>query len=644
MGWGFNGDGNLGDGTFTSRLSPVAAIGVTDIIQVSHGSHTLLLKADGTVWAMGSNTWGELGLGAHGNSTPPVNTPHKVLNLTNIIQVSVGNIFSLALKSDGTVWSWGHNAFGQLGLGFREDADVPNKIPSLTGVVKIAAMDSVSFALKSDGTVWAWGADGADGYAQLGLDRATATDQFAPIQIKDIPSVVQIWNTGRTAFVLTVDGDVWCWGDNFYGGLGLGDTTTRYKPVKMSGMTNVVQISSAFNSAVTLFLKSDGTVWGCGSNEYGQVVDGAGLFVLNPIPIPGLSNVVQVFGANLVSYVLKQDGTVLSWGFNKNGELGDGTNTHNPTPKPIPGLSGINYIDDRFALIAPPLSANFSANTTLTYATASLPARLTNKRFANPLNWQKVRLQIDGQEMGSARTNANGIAKTPLTTNFDAGTHTATLLFDSSPLYKQTKYQFTLTINRAPSTLSANNAKGAYGSGQTLKALVKRRTDGKTLPNETVNFKVDGNLIGTTTTDGTGTATLMYLIDENLSLGVHTLLVEFAGGKNHLSSSFTGTITAVKAPTKATEATLSGNAGTTVVLKAVLRRTPDSKGVTNRSLLFSVDGVDVGSVATDATGKGSLNYTIPTSMAKGSHKLSVTFAEDGYYLASSDKSATLTVK
>ena len=653
MGWAENTSGEVGDGTFTPmRLSPTAAIGVTDIIQVSRGgAHTLFLKADGTVWATGFNYFGQIGIGTLGAFYNAYNTPQKVLNLTNIVQVSAGSLHSLALKSDGTVWSWGHNGFGQLGDESYAISSTPTQVHNLSGAVQIAALHSSSLALKSDGTLWVWG---YSGWGQLALNATTLTDKHIPIQVKEVTNVVQIWKAGFNVVVLTNDGTLWGWGDNYWGQLGIGeDLAVQYKPIKLTRVADVVQVASANNGTSMLFLRADGTAWGAGTNTYGEVLESAGTTrtengqirgVLSSIPITGLSNIVQVASDGMTSFALKQDGTVLSWGYNKNGNLGDGTTTDNPTPKPIPGLSGINYIDNSFALIAPPLSANFSANTTLTYAAASLPARLTNKRFANPLNWQKVRLQIDGQEMGSARTNANGIAKAPLTTNFDAGTHTATLLFDSSPLYKQAKYQFTLTINRAPSTLSANNAKGAYGSGQTLKALVKRRTDGKALPNETVNFKVDGNLIGTTTTDGTGTATLMYLIDENLSLGVHTLLVEFAGGKNHLSSSFTGTITTVKAPTKATEATLSGNAGTTVVLKAVLRRTSDSKGVANRSLLFSVDGIDAGSAATDATGKASLNYTIPTSMAKGSHKLSVTFAEDGYYLASSDKSATLTVK
>jgi len=127
------------------------AIASLPVIQVSGGYHSLALKSDGTVWAWGDNYYGDLGDG----TTTDRNTPVQVSGLTGVTAISGGGQYSLALKSDGTVWAWGDNYHGKLGDGTTTDRYTPVQLMGLTGVTAISGGEDHSLALKSDGTVWA---------------------------------------------------------------------------------------------------------------------------------------------------------------------------------------------------------------------------------------------------------------------------------------------------------------------------------------------------------------------------------------------------------------------------------------------------------------------------------------------------------
>ena len=179
-GWGYNGQGQLGDGTITSR-SGYGDIRVgNDVVQVAAGSgHGLALRSDGTVWTWGFNGAGELGDG----TTTSRSTPVQVTGLTGVTQVAASGYFSLALRSDGTVWAWGDNRAGQLGRGTTGNHGVtPARVTGLARVTKISAGDGFVLALRSDGTVRAWG-DNRRG--QLG--NGTMASSPVPVKVAGCP-------------------------------------------------------------------------------------------------------------------------------------------------------------------------------------------------------------------------------------------------------------------------------------------------------------------------------------------------------------------------------------------------------------------------------------------------------------------------
>ena len=230
--------------------------------------HVLALKGDGTVWAWGNNVSGQLGVG----DTTRRETPVQVTGgLSGVTAISAGYQHSMALKSDGTVWVWGWNKEGRLGVGDTANRHTPVQVTGLTGVTVISAGNSHSLAIKSDGTVWAWG---WNGYGQLG--DGTVTERHTPVQAMADPATptpltdVTVISAGNCySLALKSDGTAWAWGYNGNGQLGVGDTTQRETPVQVTGLTCMTAITAG--GWHSLAIKSDGTAWAWGSNGSGQL-------------------------------------------------------------------------------------------------------------------------------------------------------------------------------------------------------------------------------------------------------------------------------------------------------------------------------------------------------------------------------------
>lgn len=265
--WGSNLYGGLGNASTTSTNTPVQTLLLNNIIAISAGGwHSVALKNDGTVWTWGWNKDGQLGDG----STTDKIIATQVPGLTNVIQIAAGTYHVLALKNDGTVWAWGDNISGQIGNGTTgTDATSPVQVSGLTNVVKIAAGRFFSLAVRNDGTVWTWG---ENLYGQLG--DGTNTDRNIPVQVNGLTNVTSaIAATGAFhCMAVKSDNTVWAWGRNTYGNLGDNTLTHSSLPVQMIGASDVAGMAAGTNFSI--LYKTDGTFWGCGRNASGQLGDG----------------------------------------------------------------------------------------------------------------------------------------------------------------------------------------------------------------------------------------------------------------------------------------------------------------------------------------------------------------------------------
>jgi hypothetical protein len=173
--WGLNANGQLGDGTTTSRKSPSQVNGLSGIADLAGGGyHSLALACDGGVWGWGANAAGQLGDGTYSNR----HTPVQMAGLTGVVAIAGGSEHSVAVRADGTVWACGSNSAGQLGDGTTVNRNVPVQTVGITGVMAAEAVSSHSLALKSDGTVWGWG---QNNYGQLG--DGTNYGRYAPGEV-----------------------------------------------------------------------------------------------------------------------------------------------------------------------------------------------------------------------------------------------------------------------------------------------------------------------------------------------------------------------------------------------------------------------------------------------------------------------------
>jgi alpha-tubulin suppressor-like RCC1 family protein len=196
------------------------------------------------VWAWGDNEFGNLGIGNTTNHTTPV----QVHTIANVVGIAGGRDHSLAIEANGTVWSWGWNQYGQVGDGTKgANRLTPVQVKNLTGVTMVSAGADHSMALRSDGTVWTWGQN-TDG--QLG--DGTKTNRSTPVQVKGISNVVDIGNGRLHSLAAESDGSAWAWGLNTDGQLGDGTKTNRSTPIHIPGITGAFGLGGGVNYSVVL--------------------------------------------------------------------------------------------------------------------------------------------------------------------------------------------------------------------------------------------------------------------------------------------------------------------------------------------------------------------------------------------------------
>jgi alpha-tubulin suppressor-like RCC1 family protein len=317
--WGGSTNGALGLGTFADLSSPMQVGLLSTWEQLVTGSfHSLAVKSDGTLWAWGRNDDGQLGLG----DAVDVSSPVQVGGLANWRSVFAGTRCSFAIKTDGTLWAWGNNGTsfdgGQLGLGNFVMRSSPTQVGALTNWMEVRSYDRHTSAVKTDGTLWSWGY-GPDG--ELG-NQDTINVYSSPVQIGALTNWRQVSVNQNSAYAIKTDGTLWAWGSNAGYQLGLGNTLDKSSPVQVGALTTWSQVQGS--NFYALALKTDGTLWSWGSNDSGCLgLGNQNLHASIPTQIGALadwSSLYPIMG--VTSCASKVDGTLWTWGSNGNGELG----------------------------------------------------------------------------------------------------------------------------------------------------------------------------------------------------------------------------------------------------------------------------------------------------------------------------------
>jgi alpha-tubulin suppressor-like RCC1 family protein len=327
--WGRNNVGQLGTNNIISRSTPVTTIlGGTNWKTVACGSQTsMALKVDGTLWLWGDNSAGQLGTNNTTSTSTPVTT---ILGGSNWEKIDGGSSHSAAIKTDGTLWTWGFNNNGQLG---NNDAPTNKNSPITTFLGgsnwKSVACGSIhTAAIKTDGTLWTWGSanNGRLGNNDSSLAVVTPVTTFAGGT--DWKSV----SVGNHTVTIKMDGTLWVWGSNSDGQLGINNTTQRLTPVTtILGGTNWKTVACGSN--FTTSIKNDGTLWLWGRNDFGQLGINNTISRSTPVTtILGGTNWKSVACGGYYVMATKTDGSLWTWGKNSYGQLGDNTLVSRSTP------------------------------------------------------------------------------------------------------------------------------------------------------------------------------------------------------------------------------------------------------------------------------------------------------------------------
>jgi alpha-tubulin suppressor-like RCC1 family protein len=328
--WGANNQTQLGTNNDIRRSTPVTTFaGGTNWKSVACGfTHTLAIKTDGTLWGWGRNLDVQLGLNTGGETrSTPVTT---FAGGNNWKSVAGGGNFTSAIKTDGTLWTWGVNNNGQLGINNSDFKQTPvTTFAGQTNWKQVSCGENYAAAIKTDGTLWTWG---RNDNGQLGINntanRSVPVTTFAGgTNWKSVAC-----GTYYTTAAIKTDGSLWVWGFNNFAQLGTNDTTQRNTPVTtFAGGNDWKQVSSGEVNVAAI--KTDGSLWTWGYGIYGTNGNNTNQNRSTPVTtFTGGTNWKSVACGRTHILAIKTDGTLWGWGRGDEGQLGDNTTISRSTP------------------------------------------------------------------------------------------------------------------------------------------------------------------------------------------------------------------------------------------------------------------------------------------------------------------------
>lgn len=295
-------------GSFTT---PSTATSCWQTISAGY-THSVGIKTDGTLWAWGDNSYGQLGDG----TTTSKNTPTQIGSANNWESISASGGFTLAIKVDGTLWAWGNNAFGQLGDGTTTNRTIPTQIGTATNWNSVTTGEGFALAIKDNNTLWSWG---HNDFGQLG--DGTTINKTVPTQTGTATNWQSTAAGSGFSLAIKTNGTLWAWGSNLYGQLGNGTTTNLTVPTQIGTESDWANVAAGYYHSVGR--KANGILYAWGNNVYGQLGDGTNINKNTPVAVyDGVQSIDAGWNYTVGTTTF---GNMLLTGQNVYGQLGDGT-------------------------------------------------------------------------------------------------------------------------------------------------------------------------------------------------------------------------------------------------------------------------------------------------------------------------------